>query len=328
MKADACGFCAQDQSRLLYPCTDIFGDTFEVRACGSCGAVFLAPRPTAGQLARAYDESYYGEGEEKFEGPVERVLNLFRAQRAARLAARLGYRGRVLDIGCGNGNFLAALGRMGEFELHGIELEGGSAERARRVPGIHLSTAALGPDQFEPGSLDAITLFHVFEHLTAPRETLELIARALRPGGWLVMSFPNIASFQARVFGADWLHLDPPRHLFFFGPRRFRALMHDYGLDVVSEAHFSPEYNPFGFQQSLLNRWLGKRDVLYEHLKGNTQYTAGYLRGSLLAQKLFFVVTFPLFVIVDAVEALFRQGGTVEFVLRRSARPGSPDQNQ
>ena len=80
----------------------------------------------------------------------------------------------------------------------------------------------LEKNDFAPQSFDAVTLIHVFEHLPDPRQTLEIISEILKKDGILMMSFPNIDSFQSRIFKGKWLHIDPPRHLFFFSPKDFK----------------------------------------------------------------------------------------------------------
>lgn len=160
-------------------------------------------------------------------------------------------------------------------------------------------------------------MFQVFEHLAEPVKYLDLISKIIKKGGLLVMSFPNIDSFQSRLFKGKWFHLDPPRHLFFLAPKVFKQIMHNYGLELVSEKHFSIEYNPFGMQQSILNTILKKRDVLYESLKGNKEYVKEYSKLGLLAQNLFIKLSAPLFIACACVDSIFRKGSTIEFVLRK-----------
>ena len=312
-----CGYCSTKNSRVLYPTNDIFGNDFTINRCSNCHAFYLAPKPSEELLAQAYDESYYGEGEEKFKGLIEKVLDYFRRKRAALIAKHTGGKGRVLDLGCGNGQFLSFVKEKGDFEIFGIEPEGGSAKRAGRIPDIKLKAGILEEDDFEPESIDAITLFHVFEHLPNPVQTLEIIAKVIKEDGVLAMSFPNIDSFQSRFFKGKWLHLDPPRHLFFFTPKDFKALMKGYGFELIREKHFSFEYNPYGMAQSILNLMLKKREVLYESLKGNREYVKEYSKFSLLMQNLFFKLGFPIFLCLDAVDSLFRKGATVEFLFRK-----------
>ena len=295
----------------------MYGDRFHVNQCVQCQAIYLHPRPTAAQLDRAYSESYYGEQDDKFSPFIEKILDYFRGKRARLIKKYVAAPAKVLDIGCGNGRFLQYLLKEGNYETYGVELAGKAAERAAAIPQIHLKKGRLEHGDFEAESLDAVTLFHVFEHLDEPIKTLEIASNILKKDGILVMSFPNIDSLQSNMFKGKWLHLDPPRHLFFFKPRDFVTEMKNYGFELVQETHFCIEQNPFGMQQSLLNKMTKKREVLYEYLKGNEAYVNGHSKLNLFAQRSFFTLSYPLFVISDALESAFGKGATVEFVFKK-----------
>lgn len=314
-----CIYCQTSSKHVLYPTTDIFGDTYKVCSCPNCQAIFLWPQPSVEQLARAYDDSYYGEQDTKFNPLIERVLDFFRSKRANIIKRFVNAPAKVLDIGCGNGNFLQYVQQKGNYDIYGIELPGKAAKRATQIPNIKLKEGQLETDDFPANYFDAITLFHVFEHLSKPQETLHTIRKILKPGGICIISFPNIDSWQSRWFKGKWLHLDPPRHLFFFKPEDFVALMNDLGFSLLKEKHFNTEYNPFGMQQSLLNTISPKRELLYEHLKGNKQYTQEYPSWKLKSQDLFFKLSAPIFIILDALESATSKGATVEFVFRKDS---------
>jgi len=315
-----CGYCQKKASRILYDTQDIYEDKYLVNQCTHCQAIFLSPRPTNEQLSRAYDESYYGEQDHKFSPTVEKILDFFRSQRANIVTRYVLPPAKVLDIGCGNGRFLQYVRSKGKYQIYGVELPGKAADRAAAIEGIQLKKGTLEYDDFETETFDVITLFHVFEHLAEPVKTLEIIQKILKTDGKLIMSFPNIDSFQSNVFKGKWLHLDPPRHLFFFKPKDFVKEMQQYGFELVSETYFSTEQNPFGMQQSILNKLFKKRELLYEYLKGNDDYTKDYSKASLLMQRAFFVLTFPLFAVVDMIESMFKKGATVEFVFNKKAK--------
>lgn len=315
---NSCGFCKTKNSKILYPVSDIFGYNFNINKCESCNAFFLSPLPTLEQLEMAYDSSYYGSNEKKFSFPViEQVLDYFRSGRARNVAKYLKENDKVLDIGCGNGRFLMYLNKIGNFNLYGTELSGGSAERTSQIKEINLKIGMLEKSDFEPHTFSAITLFHVFEHLTEPKEILEIISNIIKPNGVLIMSFPNIDSLQSKWFKGKWLHLDPPRHLFFFAPRDFEKLLNSYGFELIGRKFMSFEQNPYGMVQSILNKMLKKREVLFERLKGNNQYAQEYSKANILFQKLFFIGTMPFFMITDIFVSLAGKGATVEFTFKK-----------
>lgn len=315
-KNNICGYCKQENSKILFSTYDMFGTIYDIRKCYYCRAYFLAPRPDEATLAKAYDSSYYGEKEERFNPYIEKILNIFRKKRA-RLVYKNVKEGNVLDIGCGNGKFLFYLSRFGDYKLFGTELDGNSAKRAMKIPEINLKIGALENDDFEAETFDAITMFQVFEHLQEPGRTLKIISKIIKKNGILIISFPNIDSFQSKLFRGKWLHIDPPRHLFFFKPKDFVNLMKDFGFEILESHYFSIEQNPFGMIQSILNCFLRKREVLFEKLKENKTYAEEYSGFFVFLQKIFFIITFPIFIFTDIIESFLGKGGVVEFVFRK-----------
>lgn len=317
MPSPKCIFCLSDAVRFQFPIEDQFGDDYKGYRCQECSTFFLHPQPTNEQLAKAYDGSYYGEGESKFNPIVEKVIDYFRKRNAQKMARLFGGSGKVVDVGCGNGNFLHYLGQEGNFELVGIEPEGASADRAAKYSEIQLIRGFLEEDTFETNSIDAITLIHVYEHLPNPRQSLDIFQRILKKEGTLLIEIPNIDSWQAKFFKANWLHLDPPRHLNLMSPRMLINELEARGFHCMSKSYFSPQYNPFGAQQSLLNLICKKREVLYEHLKGNQTYTKEYSKLNLFLQKGFHWLSFPLFVFSDLLASVFGKSATIKLIFKK-----------
>lgn len=264
--------------------------------CDGCGVLALHPQPSDEQLAAAYSSEYYGSSPRKFTAPIAAVIGLFQGGRARFAAKQLAPGARILDVGCGNGGFLVQMQRRG-FAVEGTEW---TADAAARVP--HDSTFPIHVGDLidldlRPASFDAITLWHVFEHVRRPRETLAKIRTLLRPGGVLLMSMPNAESAQARRFRAHWFHHDPPRHVFGFGPHSITRLLDDTGFRIAADgiSTWSFEQNPFGEIQSELNRRQveaggesAARDRLYCQLKGLLHDSlmtriADLARGAMLA---------------------------------------------
>jgi 2-polyprenyl-3-methyl-5-hydroxy-6-metoxy-1,4-benzoquinol methylase len=139
--------------------------------------------------------------------------------------------GRILDVGCSNGAYLAALRSQG-WEVEGIEMDGVAADyainerRLKVTTGDAESVLARLPDQ----SYDVVTMWHLLEHLFDPAAALANARRILRPGGMLMLEVPNFAATLAGIFRKNWFALDVPRHLYHFTPDTLRALLMHAGM--------------------------------------------------------------------------------------------------
>ena len=127
---------------------------------------------------------------------------------------------RVLDVGCSRGNFLEAGARLG-FCMEGVEPAANIAAAAR-AQGLTVHTGLLADIKLPAASFDAITLFEVIEHLKEPLPLLRECHRVLKPGGILVLSTGNTASWTVRAMQARWDYFDIARdggHISFYNPR-------------------------------------------------------------------------------------------------------------
>lgn len=228
--------------------------------------VFVSPRPPDSGLSRYYAAGYYDKPGEDSGGLGRRLGRLFMIERVAK-AARGGPPGRVLDIGCGEGTFLAAMARRG-WDAWGIEVSPEGAARAAARPGLRVLNKRLEDCELEPASFDLITLWHSIEHVSDPEALLRRAAALLKEGGSLFLAFPSAQSWDFKLFGSRWFHLDPPRHLHYFSPTTMGALLERCGLEPAGANHLSFEYNPFGFVQSVLNLLTGRMNFFYRRLKG------------------------------------------------------------
>jgi 2-polyprenyl-3-methyl-5-hydroxy-6-metoxy-1,4-benzoquinol methylase len=131
--------------------------------------------------------------------------------------------GRVLDVGCGSGDWLISMRSFG-WEVHGLDFDPKAVAAANNL-GLHVDCGALEQQNYPPRSFDAITLSHVIEHVPSPRATIAECFRILRPGGKLVIVTPNERSLGHKVFKQDWRGLEPPRHLHVFSPLSLRRLI-------------------------------------------------------------------------------------------------------
>ncbi|WP_312283622.1 methyltransferase domain-containing protein [Candidatus Igneacidithiobacillus taiwanensis] len=132
--------------------------------------------------------------------------------------------GILVDIGCGNGDYLRTAMRLG-WEAWGVDLDPKAVETARKTGATVLQGGF--PDTGLPSAyFDVMTLSHVIEHVHDPLTALQEAFRVLKPGGQIWLATPNMESFGHARFGADWRGLEPPRHL---------SILTSYGLKKVLE---------------------------------------------------------------------------------------------
>lgn len=206
--------------------------SFSYVRCTSCATVRAKPAPNDAELARAYPRSYHARG---FQQEVlRRAGDVFGRREARRLAELGGFRGRVLDVGCGEGSFLVRLRSAGwQGQLCGLEPEAGAAARAR-ARGIGVEEGTI--ERFDTSeTFDLVVLRHVIEHVRDPLVVLDRIHGVLRPGGTLYLATPDEHALCARVFGRFWHGYDPPRHLWVFRPSGVHRLLAHSGFDVVED---------------------------------------------------------------------------------------------
>ncbi len=137
--------------------------------------------------------------------------------------------GRVLDVGCGSGNWLAFMQDLG-WKGIGCDFDP-SAVQAAAQRGLDVRLGPIETQNFSDAEFDAVTLNHVIEHLPNPLETLRECLRVLKPGGSLFVATPNANSLSHTVFGKDWRGLELPRHLFVFTPNALSSLLLKAGFD-------------------------------------------------------------------------------------------------
>lgn len=248
---------------------------FTILRCPGCGLAFTSPQPE--RMDEFYPRQY-----RRF-GRVTRMLLQFFYTRKARAWVRaLGPRGIALEIGSGAGWMLRALRGAG-WKVIGNERTVESSIATLPKEGIPVFVGELEAVRPSP-QFDLIILFQVLEHLRDPISVLQQCARLLVPGGTLVVAVPNLDSWQAKVCGDSWFHLDMPRHLFHFTPSSLVRALEQAGLQVTSMGFRSFEHDPYGWIQSTLNRMGFPNNLLTRLLMGLEGGTSGFfMRVSLVA---------------------------------------------
>jgi 2-polyprenyl-3-methyl-5-hydroxy-6-metoxy-1,4-benzoquinol methylase len=217
----------------------VTGECFAILECPVCGLGVTVPSVV--DLPRYYGPAYWG-GRHAFTAD-------YCARRRIRLLSSLARPkagSRLLDFGCGDGDFLRRASRKGWISF-GYESTFSPVRSGTEyeVVTTHEALAARAP-------FDAITAWHVLEHLPEPFEKLRELAGMLTPDGIIILAVPDAGGVQASTFGAHWMHLDVPRHLFHLSRSSLEMALKLAGLAPVRWWNREFEYDVMGWSQSAL----------------------------------------------------------------------------
>ena len=223
----------------------------------SCGLVWMDPMPTKSEVWKAY-RTYYthrmgenmgGHSNDRLSRLILKIIKpIFKIYMAAsglrklekswRYQREYAYlqdplpEGRLLDVGCGNGDMLDRLRQQGWY-VEGTDVDPEAVINAHEKHGLTVHQGLLEELQFPTGSFDAVTLNHVIEHVHNPCELLGECLRVLKHHGRLVLITPNIDGLGHQKFGKSWLPLDPPRHLHLFTENTLRKCATKSGFQSI-----------------------------------------------------------------------------------------------
>jgi SAM-dependent methyltransferase len=196
---------------------------------------FTQDVPDAGSIGPYYQSDNYISHSNTSKGLVNRLYHLVRKQTLSDKYRLIGSatrtrQGKLLDIGAGTGAFVGYMQEKG-WEVTGLEPD----ETARRVALADHRVELLEMDQLfdlPPDSFDAITLWHVLEHVHDLHPYLERLKTLVRRSGRIFIAVPNYTCYDAEVYQAFWAAYDVPRHLYHFSPDAMESLLTQHGLQL------------------------------------------------------------------------------------------------
>ena len=193
------------------------GELYQLQRCRQCRMIYLNPRPTETDSARFYQNENYlpfasANAPRTMLARLYDLLRRYNLRWKRKLLARFIPTGSLLDAGCGTGEFIDEMRRAG-WQVHGLERDASASAWAREHLQLPVDTGSLQDLDSIHSSFDAITLWHVLEHLYDPRGALEILNRRLKAQGFLVIAVPNAAALDAKIYRQNWIALDAPRHV-------------------------------------------------------------------------------------------------------------------
>lgn len=245
---------------------EVTKEQVDLYRCSLRGCLFQWPVPDAEAVAGFYPSGYWRE-EKSNEGWLSslqrRYVDWMLGWDLMRWISRLQLpkEARVLDVGCSRGDWLARIRAKG-YRVAGLEADARAADYARRVYGLAVSEVGAEDWSPMPASFEAITFFHLLEHLREPARFLARCHQALTPDGKLLLRVPNIHSWQAHLTGRRWKGLELPRHLVLFSPQSLSAFLEQNGFAVERLDTWSLRDGPPAMTSSLFPRGEPTRQVV------------------------------------------------------------------
>ena len=298
-----CRICnAENISVISTQSNDYFtNEKFRLSKCNNCGIVLTDPIPL--NLSNHYDTNY-----RKYNSLTMSILSFFYKIRTRKWMKLYSKPGRVLEIGCGNGMMLNEF-KINGWEVSGVERNINVTNNAELNYGINLYTPDLYviPDHLK---FDLIILFQVLEHVDDLDSLLNKLYLILNPNGKIIIGVPNYDSWQ-RKFGKNvWLHLDVPRHLQHFNLKSLSYLLKRYNFKISSSSMISFEHDPFGWIQTILNKFTGSHNILLLCLMNIRKNRLSYF-----IHLLFAIILLIPSIILSIVSWFFKSGSNIEIVV-------------
>jgi SAM-dependent methyltransferase len=216
---------------------------FEILQCRSCRLAWVANVPPPEELAEVYDEPFFASSQQNVAADERGELTAeaarwpiyLNARRRLEQVRRLRPAGRLLDVGCGKGVFLKLA--SASYDVTGVDVSEAATRHAREVFGLDVRCSDFHQAALPENEFDVVTAWDVLAGFTQPQACLRRIARTLRPGGWLVMTLPDVDTLAFKLLRRAWPLLIPPINLFYFSRRSTGLLLERAGLRMESYTH-------------------------------------------------------------------------------------------
>ena len=244
----ACNLCADSNYKVIFPAKYSLekdkdyalkfrssGDELlidQLVECSKCGLIYINPRLRKDIILDAYSK-----GEDKVFISQAKARELTFKKCLNKIEEFYPQAGKILDIGTAGGSFLYAAKQSG-WEVYGCEPNRWLCEWGRRNYGIEIKPGDLFQQNYQQDFFDVVTLWDVLEHTHNPKEVLKECHRILKKNGLLVVNYPDIGSWIARIMGRKWVFLLSV-HLYYFTPKTINLLLKSSGFSILKiKPHF------------------------------------------------------------------------------------------
>jgi len=225
-----CPICDSTGIQQVLTATDhtVSREKFSIWQCAMCSLRFTQNVPEPNEIGRYYKSENYISHSETSKGIINwlylRVRKFTLSSKRNFIEDQTGVKkGNLLDIGAGAGAFIHHMKEHG-WNVEGLEPDDQAIQRASREYNLQLKPSSQ-LFSFQPDTFDAITMWHVLEHVHDLHGYIAHIKKICKPGGKIFIAVPNYTSYDADHYASSWAAYDVPRHLYHFSPASMLELM-------------------------------------------------------------------------------------------------------
>jgi 2-polyprenyl-3-methyl-5-hydroxy-6-metoxy-1,4-benzoquinol methylase len=204
----------------------------QVVKCNKCGLIYINPRIKSDLILKGYSE-----GSDEVFVSQARGRELTFAKSLRTINKYCPKKGRILDIGTAGGSFLYVAKKDG-WDVHGVEPNKWMAAWGKKHYGVDIKPGTLFDHKYPDNYFDVVTLWDVLEHVPDPSKTLKEVNRILKKGGLLVVNYPDIGSWIAKLLRRKWMFLLSV-HLWYFTPKTIKLMLNKHHFSILKiKPHF------------------------------------------------------------------------------------------
>ncbi|GGF92282.1 class I SAM-dependent methyltransferase [Paenibacillus abyssi] len=290
-----CKICGSDRYDVKFSKVDKYSkESFDIVNCYACGFSLVYPEPLNQELINYYPSEYTPYNIKK-NNIISWIKTVLIKREIKKIKKLFGGKKQisVLEVGCGNGEFLYHLKENTGWNVLGLEFNENAVNVARKNFGLDVRVSTLEESNISKESVDLVILRHVIEHIHDLKGFMDTLNSTLTKGGILYQLTPNQKSLDEKLFQKNWYSYDPPRHLSYFTEKSLIDLLNQYNHEIVDVGH---SIDPTNWIYSL--RDMTTNQKLKRLLNINP-------------------ITLLIFTPINAVTRLFKSSGIIKVISRK-----------
>ena len=233
-----CPVCKSEDIGFVIKAMDhtVSHEEFEIWQCNVCTLRFTQAIPDKEEIGTYYQSENYISHSDTDKGIINLLYHKVRKRtlisKKKLIEKNTGIvNGKILDVGSGTGAFLHTM--QTSWQITGLEPDETARIKAKQLYGLQLQSSEM-VFTMQPETFDAITMWHVLEHVHDLHKYVGQLKKLLKPNGLFFIAVPNYTCYDQSIYKAYWAAYDVPRHLYHFSPAAMTRLLHRHDLKLRS----------------------------------------------------------------------------------------------